>query len=1025
MSESVFGTLISKNSIRESNQRCFVIHGTHNVTLRDNVAFDTFGHCYMVEDGFEQDNRFEYNIGARTKIIPDEGILSLEESDMFASTFWISNPNNYFLGNVCAGGEDTGFWYEFLEFVRGPSTAFDPYHQINPSKFSFGAFEDNVMHSYKGDGFKLYPNGYFPDFHALFVGTKSFKNIGDGVLFHNSAKLFLKGGIYADNRVQIEIDKEADDVWVSDAKVIGYSPLFRKEVEASNTKSHCPANRPNVGIQLHSFLRYKDSHGYNLTNIVFSDFGESKTGCVGSTAMDLDPEVRDGHFDAYSMLSNLAFPDGATSEEKISICELEKYGKIQDLVIQDLTGDLNPTGSEPGAIVSRGGKMTFFQPDCVEMEESCAYYCKQTCYRGFNIAVTQAVQYKDWTLKAKSGTTEVTFDSYFDELTQKDSNGNEVPHHEDNYNYERRRYFTAALPYGDFTLSFLDNHGNIGWPTIAEQMWEDPVECGNYIDDANINLIVPDPTSECDNVVKNHDAEEGIENHWIHTGGDVQIVSPGYGGSNHAIASVKRTGQWQGPGQFIDSRCFQVGQTYSVSAKFRLQDENTTAFVSCDVNEQSYMAHDVCPRMSFRMRKLTGNRINDPVETTFAYPIAETLLPVSADDWNTMFGSLTVTSRIADQTTIALFFEQVRPYVRIIVDDVIVELTTTGCSDSGNNRGFETGDNRFWSHKGEVSYDIVTPGYNSDYAVKMRDRGRYWSSIEQAISQDCLVEGREYSITAKVKLEKNGVAYDCSPHVTWGVPGEEYLSCPVITVQTHAENRLNNAWLDVSTVVGKWESGGWNDLHGVFTATKEMIEAPKLIYYFQKVIHEVDLIVDDIQIKEVADLGCDDLITNGDGEMSENPLYWSTSSVLDISTPGFNSNQAIISSERSNPYAAVTQKLDNECVQLNVVYQVKAMLKTTGVNGDPFGCDIHQTYISNNAVRCPVISIAAQNLGAAPQKRAIAAPHEEWVPDGWNSISGNFTFFANEIAAHALWIEFSLAGSDVLLVDDVSINVIV
>ena len=45
MSESVFGSTVTKNLVRESNQRCYVVHGTHNLTLIENIAFDTFGHC--------------------------------------------------------------------------------------------------------------------------------------------------------------------------------------------------------------------------------------------------------------------------------------------------------------------------------------------------------------------------------------------------------------------------------------------------------------------------------------------------------------------------------------------------------------------------------------------------------------------------------------------------------------------------------------------------------------------------------------------------------------------------------------------------------------------------------------------------------------------------------------------------------------------------------------------------------------------------------------------------------------------
>ena len=50
MCGSVDGAVVSKNSIRNSKQRCVVVHGTHQLRIEENVAYDTFGHCYMTED---------------------------------------------------------------------------------------------------------------------------------------------------------------------------------------------------------------------------------------------------------------------------------------------------------------------------------------------------------------------------------------------------------------------------------------------------------------------------------------------------------------------------------------------------------------------------------------------------------------------------------------------------------------------------------------------------------------------------------------------------------------------------------------------------------------------------------------------------------------------------------------------------------------------------------------------------------------------------------------------------------------
>lgn len=746
--------------------------------------------------------------------------------------------------------------------------------------------------------------------------------------------------------------------------------------------------------------------------------------------MDMDPQVRDGHFDAYSSFTNLTFPEGATSAEKISICTLEQYGKIVDVVLEDLTGDLNPLGTGPGSIVSRGGSMSFADENCIEMEGSCAMYCQNTCYRGLNFAVSQAVEYSDWKIKAVTGDKSVEFHGYFDNLT-KFENGQKIEHHLDNYIYERRRYFTATVPYGKYELQFIDGEGNVGWPTFAEMMWEDPIECGQYITDDDITIAAPTPTEEdCENLLKNSDGEEGTENHWMHTGGDVMVVSPGYN-SNYAITSKTRVGAWQGPGQFLDTRCMAVGQTYEVSARIRLQNQASGEFVACNPNEKVYNAVDVCPHVVFRMREITGNRIGDSVNTTFAFPMAETLAPYDANKWNLMYGVFTVTPKIKAQSTIFMFFEKTHADLQIIVDDVKIGLTVQGCDDSSFNRDFETGDSRFWSLQGKANLDIVTPGYESQYAYKASNREAYWASMEQAIEQDCLEEGQMYSISAQVKLMKDGNVYGCDPAYKWGQSTDNQgSSCPVITLKTYLFDSNAADWLDVSTAVGAWITGSWNELHGTFKATQEMIDAPKLTYVFQKVIPGIDVIIDNVSISPVAGFNCDNLISNGDAEMGDKPYYWKPyglGTTLNVQTSGFNSTSALEATTRASIHDGLRHNIYSSCVSPEKVYVVKAMVKMTTANGGPQKCyseQVHNGVDAEGYTRCPEIILGAQNRGTPAQSRGIGSVNASWDASGWNELTGYFSFFPTESNADALYLLISKAQVDAtILVDNVSVEV--
>lgn len=90
-SNNVAGSVVRKNVVRNSNQRCFVIHVSNSVLVENNVAFNTVGHCYITENGNEIDNTFKDNLGSQTKMQS----MSIGASDRDCSTFWVTSPRNH------------------------------------------------------------------------------------------------------------------------------------------------------------------------------------------------------------------------------------------------------------------------------------------------------------------------------------------------------------------------------------------------------------------------------------------------------------------------------------------------------------------------------------------------------------------------------------------------------------------------------------------------------------------------------------------------------------------------------------------------------------------------------------------------------------------------------------------------------------------------------------------------------------------------------------------------------------------
>jgi len=146
------GQYIKNAGIHKSFNRVIVVHGTNNTLVEGNVGYDFLGHGYFLENGSETGNMFRNNLGVLCKrpIAGEEttphdlgiGAQNGAHPEAFPSTFWITNPNNDFIGNVSAGSDGSGFWHLILtEIIDGEESDYVP--GIQP----MGTFDDNKAHS--------------------------------------------------------------------------------------------------------------------------------------------------------------------------------------------------------------------------------------------------------------------------------------------------------------------------------------------------------------------------------------------------------------------------------------------------------------------------------------------------------------------------------------------------------------------------------------------------------------------------------------------------------------------------------------------------------------------------------------------------------------------------------------------------------------------------------------------------------------------------------------------------------------
>lgn len=146
------GQFIKNAGIHTAYNRLITVHGTNNTVVEGNVGYDFLGHGFFLENGSETGNLFKNNLGVLCKR-PKNGEETTPHDigkgadrgahpEAFPSTFWITNPNNDFIGNVSAGSDGSGFWHLILdEVLDGPESSYIP--GIQP----MGIFDDNKAHS--------------------------------------------------------------------------------------------------------------------------------------------------------------------------------------------------------------------------------------------------------------------------------------------------------------------------------------------------------------------------------------------------------------------------------------------------------------------------------------------------------------------------------------------------------------------------------------------------------------------------------------------------------------------------------------------------------------------------------------------------------------------------------------------------------------------------------------------------------------------------------------------------------------
>ena len=226
----VSGSYVRGCAIHHTFNRAVTVHAVDRLLIEKNVAYNILGHAYFLEDGIEQHNIIQKNLGVFIR-----ASSSLLNVDITPATFWIVNPNNIVRNNAAAGGTHFGFWYRLPQHPTGPSETRD----VCPRHLPVEEFSGNTAHS-----FGWYGLWVFPDYHprvgggcsdtehspAVFNDFLAWRN-DRGVEFTEVGSLQLKNSIMLDNRLTGVEVTELDTVWgengtlIQNTLIVGHSDI--------------------------------------------------------------------------------------------------------------------------------------------------------------------------------------------------------------------------------------------------------------------------------------------------------------------------------------------------------------------------------------------------------------------------------------------------------------------------------------------------------------------------------------------------------------------------------------------------------------------------------------------------------------------------------------------------------------------------------------------------------------------------------------------------------------------------------
>lgn len=217
-----------------------------------------------------------------------------------------------------------------------------------------------------------------------------------------------------------------------------------------------------------------------------------------------------------------------------------------------------------------------------------------------------------------------------------------------------------------YAVSFIDIlTRNPSWPSYAKLVFGGEPFCSNYIDESDVELVMPDIDDRCSDMSINGNFETGTREGWGSSWFASQVLQEANSTNYYLRAFDKRLTR-SNIYTYVDHSCMRKGERYRVSAKIRIQNNGV---------EQSCLssAPSGCPYLSFR---LTEGDQNTPISY---YSLGEPDSIIGNGTWASFSTEFVLNEDIPANAfqSLVMFRLPAKSYNSILLDDFKMEHVIT------------------------------------------------------------------------------------------------------------------------------------------------------------------------------------------------------------------------------------------------------------------------------------------------------------------------------------------------------------